>query len=506
VLFIGIDSGDPDLLQSWMADGSMPSLAALQRRALWGRTSNAPGLYSGSVWPSFHTGLQPGRHGRYFFRQFEPGTYRTAPFPAWRLSVPPFWKALDETGARVAIVDLPKAPVVSMRHGIQLADWGLHDPDGPTRSAPASLARDIVDRHGPDPLGPCGRAIRTLSLAEVRDLLVARVRQKQAIVTDLLDRGSWDLFATSFSESHCAGHQFWSLHDAGHERHDRAALAQLGGDPLRAVYAAIDAGIGAVLERVDSQTVVVVLGSHGMGPHYDLTFKLDAILDLLEPGRPTRTGPSAGGPSATRRMMAAVRSGWHLAPAGFRRRLSPLVDWTYDVWQARSRQARTFFQVPTNANCAGIRINVAGREPGGFVARGDEYDRVCQRLADQLREIVNVETGMPVVEEVLRTDGLFAGPQREALPDLLVRWRRTDPIRQVRSPRIGTVDCLSSEIRTGDHRNAGMFLAAGPGIAHGRRHEPVRDVDFAPTLAGLLGCSLDGVDGQPVPELVEQVR
>jgi predicted AlkP superfamily phosphohydrolase/phosphomutase len=329
-----------------------------------------------------------------------------------------------------------------------------------------------------------------------------------------LSRDRWDVFAVAFGDSHCAGHQFWFLHDPAHPKHDPHLAAEIG-DPLRDVYAAIDAGIGRILEAAGPGTRVIVLASHGMGPHYDGTFLLDEVLRRLEAG--PRAGASSGGlrePRGEARAGAGdrtprervspverLRSVWHRMPPAVRARFMPLADGFYDAWQARQRASQRFFVVPTNDNCAGIRVSLLGREPRGRVRPGVEYEDLCRSLAADLAEIVNVETGRPLVREVLRSAEAFPGEHSAALPDLLVRWNREAPVRTVRSPKIGTIEREYRGIRSGDHRNPGMFFARGPGIAPGRRDEPVDVVDFAPTLAALLGVEMPGVDGRAIAEL-----
>jgi arylsulfatase A-like enzyme len=82
-----------------------------------------------------------------------------------------------------------------------------------------------------------------------------------------------------------------------------------------------------------------------------------------------------------------------------------------------------------------------------------------------------------------------------------VRWTRDTRIRSVRSPGIGTLEREYRGSRSGDHRNAGMFFARGPGIAPGTRSQPVSITDFAPSLAALVGMELEDVDGHAIPEL-----
>ena len=57
-------------------------------------------------------------------------------------------------------------------------------------------------------------------------------------------------------------------------------------------------------------------------------------------------------------------------------------------------------------------------------------DRLTDELRDQLLELRNIETGHPVVAEVVRSDALYHGEYVDWLPDLLVLW--TEPARDRR--------------------------------------------------------------------------
>jgi predicted AlkP superfamily phosphohydrolase/phosphomutase len=170
---------------------------------------------------------------------------------------------------------------------------------------------------------------------------------------------------------------------------------------------------------------------------------------------------------------------------------------------ARSR----CFVVENNHAHGGIRVNLAGREPNGLVAPGDDLDRFCETLSRELLAIVDLDRGERVVSRVLRTDDLYHGEHRELLPDLLVEWSSYAPISKIRigSPAIGELAGEYTFCRTGDHFPGGMFVATGPGIAHGVLDRTVSIMDFAPTFCAMLGVDLNDVDGEPIRELVSPV-
>src|SRR5262249_23607922 len=112
--------------------------------------------------------------------------------------------------------------------------------------------------------------------------LLAGVARKLRLSEAYLASRDWDLFITIFGESHAVGHQQWHLHDPTHPRFDQATLDFMGGDPVRRIYAELDAALGRLLAQVDEGTTVLVILSHGMGPHHDGTHLLDEVLRRID--------------------------------------------------------------------------------------------------------------------------------------------------------------------------------------------------------------------------------
>ncbi|HET9046733.1 MAG TPA: alkaline phosphatase family protein, partial [Casimicrobiaceae bacterium] len=399
-------------------------------------------------------------------------------------------------------------------NGVQVVEWGAHDGDfGQTLTSPASLRDEIVAKFGPHPAPrSCDGRKTTEQYAALRDRLVAGAGVRGELTRHYLGRADWDLFAQVWTESHCVGHQCWHFHDPAHPRHDAGAAATVG-DPVRDVYVAIDAALGRVLDAVDKQTTVILYTGHGMGPKYDAQFFLDDILLRLGHAVP----PSARAVLDTsrqqlrhRRVDTALSRGWQAMPTWMKTAVQPLRNrlrgWVIDTTPARAPKvdpaASRCFSGPNNAAHGGIRINVVGREPEGKVSRGAEYDALCNRLADEIMAIVNLDSGLPIAERVFRSDSVYAGEYLDNLPDVLIEWSQKSPVFAVGSDKIGRLDGVDPYTRTGDHRKGGIFVAIGPHIASGRLDRAVAVTDFGPTLAKLLGVDLPDTDGTPIREIV----
>ncbi len=491
VLAIGLDGAERSLVERWMASGDMPVLRGLRARGMWATVASPPGFGDDAAWASFHTAVSPARHARSYYTQVWRGTYRTVTWRDTDLQRAPFWNTVSQAPRRVAVLDLPKCPLSRDIDGVHLADWLVHGHDEPQpRSWPPDLAAGLVSTYGTRPPSLCEEP--DLTEAQFLQLyagLQTTIDMKRRLVERWID-DSWDLVLTSFKELHCVGHRFWHVDDATHPKHD-AALARLLPAAVKRTYAAVDAAVGRLLARAVPDTTVLVFSLLGMGVNYSGKELLDDVLVRLEAGR-----------SGTRaQRVAAWRRLWRILPA-------PVRDWAVPRQTRLHKQVREIecadrvsFAVPSTEFASALRLNVIGREPHGRVAPGAEYDAHCTDLDSALRELVDPDSGRPIVEDVVRPALLYEGAFLPDLPDLIVIWRRDAPITGAASPRIGEIRRPYTSYRMGEHQPNGFLCAAGTGIGCGALPDAVSVMDLAPTIAARLGVSLPDVDGAPIAAL-----
>ncbi len=521
VLFLAMDAGDKQLIGSLVSDGTMENLRALSAGGLVGDTVSMEGFYEGSTWPSLYTGVTPARHGFHRLVQLRPGSYGFHRCDAGAfIENDPFWVPLSSSGRKVAILDIPLSFITKNINGIQMVEWGSHDPMYGFCAWPRGLKREVLARFGNHPWREsCDAFPRTPEgYRDFRDRLIRGVEKKTELTKHYLRSDRWDFMAQVFSEAHCAGHQCWHLHDASHPSHD-PETASVVGDPVRDVYVAIDAAIGEILAEVGDDTIVVFLASHRMAHNIGAERLLPKILVRLHAAEPLAPrGDEAPGNSLSR-----VRD---RVPEWAKRALRPVRD-RLRGWRAERRdpvpyscsridlEKSSCFPHENGYLVSGIRVNLAGREPAGRMRPGEEMDSFCRELARDLLEIVDHETGAPMIRSVKRTDSLYQGDRLNHLPDLLIEWNDEVPIGsavagipkrstiRVTSGKIGIVEGINWGCRTGDHRPEGLFIASGKGIRPGRMDRTVSLMDFAPTFTQLLGVPLPDVDGRPIPEILE---
>jgi predicted AlkP superfamily phosphohydrolase/phosphomutase len=493
VIFIGLEGAEPLLLEKWMASGDLPVLDQLRRRSAWSRLSAPVGFSNAStVWPSVITGVNPARHGRIWSRQLVPGTYELRRIKGDApLGKPPIWRALGAAGKRCAIVDVVGAPLAEYENCEQICGWLVHERNGPPRSVPASLIQGVLRQFGDDPFA--GRSEergvdRGACVALCRGL-VDRTHAKARYLIELLRQRRWDLVMAGFAEPHPVGHLFWHMHDPQSANHD-AALRAAVGDPIKEVYRATDAALGLVLAEVDPATNVVIFAGPGMQGFASASYLLDPILVRLE-SRGTN-GRRAG----LRHWLASTYL--DITPRSMRRRLRRLSAAIGGQMRKSELAGRRFFALPTNDGFGAIRINLVGREPGGKVRPGAEYDECCNGLIEDLLGVINLETGRPIVDQIVRISGLYEGQHLDCMPDLVVLWTREGSPRVVGSPKIGEVRGHGHSPRSGDHSERCLLMVTGPAVISGEITSPISCMDVAPTLGALLRVEVSGLEGKPL--------
>ena len=491
VIFIGLDAAEPALLRKWAAEGLLPNIRRLEEQGVAGAVRVPAGMGNGATWPTFFTGVNPGRHGRYFYRQFERSSYQFVQFnDDTDLRHEPFWLQLSAAGRKCAVVDVTHAPLRAF-NGVQIADWITHDRGLPARSHPPQLIDEITERYGADPSNGNTDVygIRPSDdCARLRDQIVERARMKTALGCDLLQREAWDAFLIVYHDAHDLCHQCWHLHDPTHPAHD-AAWVRRHGDPFKQLFMELDRGVGELMKHAGADAVTMVFTGPGMEPNYNGNDLLDKVLEKLENAY---TGKQ---PTLSDRMRAAyhrlipedIRAQLHL-----RKRVG--VAAATDESARPALSYRKFFAVPHNQNAGAVRFNLVGRDPFGVVRPGTEYETLRQRLIADLRQIVNVNGGAPVIKDIIDVAQNCDGEQRDDMPDLLLLWSRAAPIGTVRSELIGRVSEKDISSRSGDHTQNSVLWVAGSGI-QGHIPTHARTEDLAPSIAQLLGVELIDVDG-----------
>jgi predicted AlkP superfamily phosphohydrolase/phosphomutase len=505
VAFLGFDAAEPLLVHQGIEEGWLPTLAGILEAGRYAVLDPVPSGFYNTGWASLVTGTDVQDHRAVLDRALEPGTYRIVDKAASSFRRPPFWRYLGDAGLRSTVASIYSSAVLPSLRGTQVQGWGSIDPYfskfGEATFEPPEieqLLRRVVRRR--QALYRVTPPRSASQFRRYRDRLLRSVDEQIRGLEALITGTEWDFFFGSFAESHQGGHLLWHLTDPTHPDYDPDVSADIQ-DALLAIYRAIDAGLGRLIDRLPPESRYFVLTPHGMGPFYIE----DPIELLLELGGWFGRRPVVANADVRKRFVGTV---WELG-----RRVVPVRS-RLRMFIAKTRAGRDqraarllshvdwprtrAFALPSDM-CSYVRVNLAGREPEGIVRPGPEYEQLCDELCAALGAVTDADTGLPAVERVVRLSDLIGGPVEDSLPDVCIVWQDGQLVRRFHLPGYGTVEAPRTDPRTGQHRHLGFMLGAGAGIAPSRNGGSGNILDVAATALALLGVDQPAaLPGRPI--------
>jgi predicted AlkP superfamily phosphohydrolase/phosphomutase len=425
LLAIAVDAADPRFVRQLIEQGHMPSLQRLLSEGKYFRVESTAGIGSGSVWPTFITGQDAQVHGAYGEWWWDPQTMKLGRYRPQ--NVKPFWTELAEQGISVGVLDVPFMPMVGLRAGFEISEWGPHDVvEGKTRVGPDSVA-EIVNRNSPHPL-QSGIAVSGQddyqNLEKLGNACLNGIKLRGALTKDLIAATHPKFLLIAFTEIHRSAHYLWHHVETDHPvyRHSGIANLTITRPTMHEIYGELDRQIGELIKTEDEGTSVMVFSLHGMRPTHGAPALLGPWLCELGFSRFGDWGTQSWRNRA-RGLMARMKK---LSPAGLKKlyykilpatathRLAmptmlPLYDWS----QTRA------FALPTDQH-GWIRINLIGRESQGIVPAG-QYQDICSDLEERLRDLKS-EDGAPLVRDIIRTADHVEDALNQRIPDIVIHW------------------------------------------------------------------------------------
>lgn len=504
VFVLGLDGATLDLIKPWVEQMELPNFARLMAQGCHGSLESVLPPLTTPAWASFATGKNPGRHGIFDFARRKPTSYDIE----WNTSLSRkgkcLWNIVSSHGGNVVVVNIPNNYPLEPVNGSMVA-W--MDAPGKTDgyTYPRELAKEIEQNVG-------DYIITIMDWKENEDLVrfqanLHRMIDKRAELTFyLMEKKPWDFFAVLFSATDIAQHCFWSFMDPSHPLHDREDAERFG-DTILETYRHIDQVLGEIQERLPDDSTLILMSDHGAGP---LRSVVNLNKWLEENGWLTFANSTNSGAcnriqslskSSVRNVLSKslsllkrhlstnTRSRLKSLFPGLRDKLegvmfSSLIDWG-------KTRAYSF------GSYGNIYINLRGREPGGIVDEGEEYEMLREAISAGLMKLRDPGTGQTVVKKVFRREEIYDGSCVSEAADLLVQW---DDAGYHSVQRFGKKEDtvfgdhlhlhLTNMRFTGHHRMEGIFASVGKDVKQDSVIEGARIIDIAPTVLYLLGLPI----------------
>jgi predicted AlkP superfamily phosphohydrolase/phosphomutase len=505
VFSIGLDGGTFDLMDRWLDEGHLPNIQRLIERGTRASLRSVILPFTPQAWGSFMTGMNPGNHGVFGFKEKEEGRYSFQFVNNKSIRSRTLWKYLSDHGKKAILVNIPMTYPPESIEGIIVG--GMDSPGvdsdftypSDIKSEILALEKDyVIHLH----VG-AGYLDSDKKRRKAVGALLHMVASREKVILHFMDKYPWDFFAVNFSAIDQVQHHFWKYLERDNEFQEI----------ILKIYKRVDEAVGRICEKVSPQTTVYMMSDHGAGPASPYVIFIDEWLKeqgLLQ----FRKAFSVRGLA-----MRMVKS----ALTAFSQKLSSeikdhLMRW-FPSMRVRSQGyvRRALIDWPNTRAYSGehpstLRINLKGRDAQGVVEPGD-YEGLRRELIERLESLRHPQTGEILIERVYRKEDLYHGDFLEAAPDLIIHPKdfahqiKGGPFSNPHYRQVISTKDPKEFFVNGVHRLNGIFAAAGPGIRKGHFIDSLEIIDLFPTTLYSLGMAVPkSVDGKVAEGIFEEDR
>lgn len=292
-------------------------------------------------------------------------------------------------------------------------------------------------------------------------------------------------------------HALWKWMDPAHPA-SRRPEAEQWRKKVDALYDQVDGYLGELIQWAGEQARIIVCSDHGGAAvhgifHLNRWLMQEGYLELKSSG------------SGTMLHFAGKAQKWvkRNVPPSIKNRINRLfpnlyanVETTRGLTRIDPARTRAYGWRKTDV----IRVNLAGREPGGIIHPGEEFRALIAEIQEKLEKLVDTRNGHHPVRKVWTRFNVY--PRADELddcPDLVIEWNDRlyecsttldHPSGPIFEDEELTGNAPWSEEINGNHALYGIFGAMGPGI------KPLGDIGqteilaVAPTVLTALGVPI----------------
>jgi len=513
LVIIGIDGATFDIILPMVKNGELPTLGKLIENGVYGELNSTIPPMTPPAWSSFATGLNPGKHGIYDFTERVSGTYSIRFVNASMRNGKCMWTISSEHGKRVAVMAVPFTYPPEEVNGVMIS--GIDAPgvgaQGDTSMMyPRELYHEIEKEVGryivsSNPMNDIYKG----EMESALNRILTAVERKGETAKYLLSKDDWDQFVMVFGETDLVGHHFWKYYDPDSPFYEESSDAVKFS--VQTVYKKIDTKIGEMLDIAPEGASVMIVSDHGFGGNNDIVVHLNNVLEEMGLLKFNKSGLDYIVASVLDKVK---KIGLRLTPpvikkelikkqrGGLVNKMESKIRFSMIDWSKTSAFSEETPYFPS------IWVNLKGREPGGIVSEGEEYNRVVDEIIKKLKELKDPFNNCNMINAVYRRDEIYSGESAAKSPDIIIDWNTPGGYSYISRPSLyskngETVRKFTQEElrqdkfrnKSGNHRQHGIFIGSGGAFLNGDKIENAQIIDIAPTALYIQGV--------PIPETMD---
>jgi len=452
------------------------------------------------AWPSFITGVNPGKHGVFDFFVPEQGGKRRI-VQSGDIAVKPFWEILSHYGKRCIIMNVPCTYPPRPINGVIIS--GMLTPQGEHFCQPQNMEDFLHKLVGGYRINE--RADLPKDHRMISDLYLVTLKQKEAFSV-LLQKERWDFAFLMLRGTDIVCHMFWENHSVIEDFYQFVDL--LVGDLLKdwpdvAFFLMSDHGFQAqekdfhINKWLIDQGLLKIRQTNFEETAWEEIRKLDGKKDL-------KKDEQSG-------YLSKIFQSLHVDKSTLKKWL-PLSIWN---WGKRFLPRKLKVAIPTSFsfevdlnNSKVSAVQQFTMETKGILvlvpSTSPEYEKIRKQVIESLLQLRDPETGRPVVRAAYRREDIYEGPYVDQAPDIVLELEEGF---NITNNFIAKNYITKREKLRGCHSRKGIFIASGDELKKGVRlsGSEIYIWDLAPTILHYFNLPIPyECDGRVLTEIFEE--
>ncbi len=486
VALIGWDGATRQVIEKGINEGWLPTLKSFISDGTFVDLISTIPPATIPAWTSCFTGVNPGKHGYCDFTEMIKGTYDIRFTNGSFRKFPAIWNWVSKAGGKSIVIGVPGTYPVEKINGIMIS--GFVSP------LPGKITPEQVH---PKDIFPCVKDWGYGGVNESKitkgwhlkalNILIERLKRKEKIVLQLLEKEDWDLFISVFNETDTVSHHFWMFWDEKSPRFQNGYK-----EAIPTIYQYLDimfAKILRIIQKKYKDCLILLVSDHGFQPSSKIVIYINNW--LAQKGylhfRSHQTPLLRN--LALKFFPYSIQAYLFEKFKIYAEKLESQTRFSRIDWQHTSAFSEELDYFPS------IRINLKGREPNGIVPE-ENYFEFVNHLCNELKQ-------WKFIKNAYFREELYRGPFTEKAPDIILEIAEED----------GAVPCcLRSRGKEPFHILYPEELqgAKGQGMNGHHKREGILCIsekinidnafieDVACTIAGVMQIPVPLLDGKPL--------
>ena len=482
LIAIGIDGAPWELVDRFIASGSLPNIQRLIETGASGDLVSTIPPVTAPAWKCYSTGKNPGKLGAFWWTKVNFAERRISFTSAVDFRSRDYWDYISDAGEFCVQINMPMTyPPPTEFHGIFVS--GVPALENDAYTYPEELKEELLQKYD--------WRITHESEYEVNpDKFIASVSQlidkRFDLAEEYIERAAFMHITIFFIDD--VQHFTWAQMKSGTGKH---------ADAIERLWSQIDDRIGRLRKMAGPDHHMVIFSDHGFT---DLKGAL-YINEWLGPELIKKKPVVKMGVKSTTEKALSLADRAHLIPV--LRRMVPAGR------RKRFQESRRSEELGRREFFVWDETKVYGSSEGPvyinrvLVPDEKEDDELRRRLVNEIEALVHPDTGEPAIEKVYTKEEAYHGPYMEGAPDLIVLPSLGYEIAANVSDegRVWATPETFHNQWTGIHRMEGILIINGPAVKEGVRLEGADIYDVAPTILAIKDIPIpDDMDGRVLVE------